>query len=265
MGITALVRNLATLTRNGLLTPMSYAENMVISKLTDEDLITKGRVHPIQMLSALRTYDAGRGFRGTNTWTPNARVTAAVEDGFYKAFKKIVPTGKRFYLAIDVSGSMTGGEIAGVSGLSPNVASACMAMVTARSEQNYYIAGFTSVLKNLNIAANDTLASAMQKTQDRSFGSTDCAQPMLDALAKKMEVDTFVVYTDSETWAGNIQPVQALKKYRDATGINARLVVVGMTATNFTIADPKDGGMLDVVGFDSAAPNIIADFSRGKL
>ena len=30
----------------------------------------------------------------------------------------------------------------------------------------------------------------------------------------------------------------------------------------FTIADPNDGGMLDVVGFDAAAPALIADFTR---
>jgi 60 kDa SS-A/Ro ribonucleoprotein len=39
--------------------------------------------------------------------------------------------------------------------------------------------------------------------------------------------------------------------------------VVGMTATEFTIADPSDAGMLDVVGFDAAAPAVMADFSRG--
>ena len=29
-----------------------------------------------------------------------------------------------------------------------------------------------------------------------------------------------------------------------------------MTSTGFSIADPDDGGMLDVVGFDSAAPAV---------
>jgi 60 kDa SS-A/Ro ribonucleoprotein len=38
-----------------------------------------------------------------------------------------------------------------------------------------------------------------------------------------------------------------------------------MTATGFTIADARDAGMLDVVGFDTATPNLIADFSRGDL
>lgn len=39
-------------------------------------------------------------------------------------------------------------------------------------------------------------------------------------------------------------------------------MVVGMTSTEFTIADPADGGSLDVVGFDAAAPTVISDFVR---
>ena len=45
-------------------------------------------------------------------------------------------------------------------------------------------------------------------------------------------------------------------------GIPAKLVVVAMVANEFTIADPQDAGMMDVVGFDSAAPALIADFAK---
>ncbi len=75
-------------------------------------------------------------------------------------------------------------------------------------------------------------------------------------------MDTFVVYTDSETWAGQVHPVQALREYRERTGIPAKLVVVGMASNGFSIADPEDGGMLDVVGFDASAPQMIGDFAR---
>jgi hypothetical protein len=61
-------------------------------------------------------------------------------------------------------------------------------------------------------------------------------------------VDTFVVYIDHETWAGDVPPAQALRAYRDARGIPAKLIVVGMTSTGFSIADPNDAGMRDVVG-----------------
>ena len=35
-----------------------------------------------------------------------------------------------------------------------------------------------------------------------------------------------------------------------------------MTSNGFTLADPNDGGMLDVVGFDTSVPAVIADFVR---
>lgn len=47
---------------------------------------------------------------------------------------------------------------------------------------------------------------------------------------------------------------EALRDYRRASGIDARLAVVGMVSNGFSIADPADGGMLDVVAFDTATP-----------
>jgi 60 kDa SS-A/Ro ribonucleoprotein len=34
-----------------------------------------------------------------------------------------------------------------------------------------------------------------------------------------------------------------------------------MASNGFTIADPADAGMLDVVGFDPAVPQVISDFA----
>jgi 60 kDa SS-A/Ro ribonucleoprotein len=51
--------------------------------------------------------------------------------------------------------------------------------------------------------------------------------------------------------------------YREQMGIPAKLIVCGMTSTGFTIADPNDAGMLDVVGFDSNVPALISDFVGG--
>ena len=38
-----------------------------------------------------------------------------------------------------------------------------------------------------------------------------------------------------------------------------------MVSNGFSIADPNDVGMLDVVGFDTAAPSVIADFSANRF
>jgi 60 kDa SS-A/Ro ribonucleoprotein len=35
-----------------------------------------------------------------------------------------------------------------------------------------------------------------------------------------------------------------------------------MVSTGFSIADPSDAGMLDVVGFDTNAPKVISDFAK---
>jgi 60 kDa SS-A/Ro ribonucleoprotein len=76
------------------------------------------------------------------------------------------------------------------------------------------------------------------------------------------DVDCFIVITDNETWAGSVHPTQALNDYRKNKNPKAKSVVIGMTATSFSIADPNDAGMLDVVGFDTNVPSIISDFVR---
>jgi 60 kDa SS-A/Ro ribonucleoprotein len=53
--------------------------------------------------------------------------------------------------------------------------------------------------------------------------------------------------------------------YRAASGIDARLVIVGMVSNGCSIADPNVAGMLDVVGFDTATGQLISDFARGTL
>ena len=265
MGAEALVRNLATLTRNGLVAPLSDSKRLILDKLANDEWIKKSKIHPIKVLAALMTYKAGRGVRGGNTWDADRQIVDALNDMFYATFQNIIPTGKNWLLGIDVSGSMTMGALAGVPGLSPNVASAALAMVTARTENNYEIMGFTSRFVKLGITANTTLEDAIRKTQSASFGSTDCAIPMLWAKENKIPVDVFAVYTDSETWVGRIQPVHALRDFRAAMGRPAKSIVVGMVANDFTIADPADAGMLDVVGFDTATPSLMADFARGAF
>jgi 60 kDa SS-A/Ro ribonucleoprotein len=64
MPTTALVRNLATMTRVGGIAPGSAGTAKAVAELGDAERIRKARVHPIALLAALRTYGAGRGARG---------------------------------------------------------------------------------------------------------------------------------------------------------------------------------------------------------
>jgi 60 kDa SS-A/Ro ribonucleoprotein len=282
MPMTALVRNLATMTRVGVLSPGSEGTAKAVAQLGNGDRIRRARVHPITVLAALRTYASGHGARGRGTWRPVREIVDALDAAFYASFGNVEPTGKRMLLALDVSGSMGGGWVAGVPGLTPRDASAALALVTAATEQQYEIVGFhagrggwksgarrpgwgADGLTPLAISPRQRLDDAVRAVSDLPFGGTDCSLPMRYAQARKREIDTFVIYTDSETWAGDIHPAQALRDYRHASGIDARLVVVGMVSNGFSIADPTDQGMLDVVGFDTATPQLISDFARGAL
>jgi 60 kDa SS-A/Ro ribonucleoprotein len=262
MPMTAMIRNLATMTRVGLLQPMSSATQKVIERLHDPARLGRARIHPIAILTAMKTYAAGHGARGKQSWTPVTAIVDALDDAFYATFQHVEPSGARTLLALDVSASMDGGAVAGVPGLTPRVASAAMALTTAASERQYAFVGFTTQLTELDLSPKMRLDQVVKRVSGLPFGGTDCAQPMLWALARRVEVDTFVIYTDSETWAGNIHPSQALREYRQRTGIPAKLIVVGMLSNGFTIADPNDAGMLDVVGFDTATPSVIGEFSK---
>ena len=265
MPMTAMIRNLGTMSKIGLLKPLSDAEKLVAGRLTDAARLRGAKVHPIQVLSALRTYSSGRGVRSAATWTASSKIIESLDEAFELSFGAVEPAGTRHLLGLDVSSSMTWGEIAGVPGLSPSAATAALAVVAARTEPWTAIMGFADSFRNLGITARDRVDVAAKKVAGLSFGGTAASLPMTWALENKIQVDTFVVLTDNETWAGNIQPVQALEKYRQATGIGARLIVVGMTSTGFTIADPNDAGMLDVVGFDGATPAFMAKFAKGDL
>ena len=259
MPMTAMIRNLATMTRVGLLTPSSSATRTVVKRLKDVDRLRRARVHPVAVLMALRTYMSGRGFRGQGSWSPVPIIGSTLDDAFYLSFASVEPTGKRYVLGVDVSGSMSSGSISG-STLSAAEAAAAMAMVAVHSEENVTPMAFAKEFRTLDLRRGMKLDEVLKITTRMNFGSTDCSLPMTWAMATNRSVDAFVVYTDNETWSGKVHPVQALRRYRERTGIDAKLIVCGMTATEFTIADPADPGMLDVVGFDASVPEVMRQF-----
>jgi 60 kDa SS-A/Ro ribonucleoprotein len=279
MPLDDLLRRLATLTKLGVLAPGSAGTASVTARLGDARHVPDARLHPVALLAALRAYAAGRGVRGPRRWSPVPEIVDALDDAFHAALAGEEPTARRLLLALDVSVSMAWGDVAGVRGLTPRDVAVAAALATAATEPAHEIVGFSTGgwfrdrgrdrlrgvpdgLTRLPIAPGQRLGAALRATEGLRFGGTDCALPILYARALEREVDTFVVYTDSDIATGDVHPVQALREYRRASGIDARLVVVGLVSSGFSVADPEDGGMLDVVGFDLATPRLVADFAR---
>ena len=267
MGMTALLRNLATLTRLEVLRPMTDEVNLVVNQLKDEEAIKKQRLHPINVLISMMTYDSGEGVRGNNTWDPIAAISDALEDTMMLSFKELTQIDKKVYIGIDCSGSMGSGGLMGIPRFNPLIASAALAVCLAKQCTETEIKGFAagaggrwrnSQMNDLHITARTTIENAIIKCGNLDWGGTDCALPMLDALKRKIPVDCFIVLTDNETWAGEVHPTEALKRYRkEMNRPDTRLIVVGMTATEFSIADPQDPKQYDVVGFNANLPKMI--------
>jgi 60 kDa SS-A/Ro ribonucleoprotein len=283
MGMTALMRNLSRVARLDDHKAAREIESMMVERLRDPETVRRARLHPINILVAMRTYASGRSavtgpynaiarnFGGGSTWTPNRHVTDALDKAYYDSFQYQEPTGKRILYALDVSGSMA--MVEAKPGLTPRDISAAMALATLAVEPNVDVVGFTDgsrgggwrethSLTPLDLSPRRRLDDNVREVSNLNFGRTDCALPAKWAAANRKDYDAIVIATDNETWAGNGHPFQALETYRKQVGHPVKQIVVAMTATDFSIADPKDPHSLDVVGFDSALPGLIAEFTK---
>lgn len=289
---TALIRQLPRLTNIGLLKPLSKWAAKVAEQIADPERLAKGRVHPIAVLIAARTYASGVSARGDSTWTPSRPIVDALDKAFYAAYGAVEATGKRILFALDASASMTA-PVAGAP-LTCREAAAALMLVNAAVESQYEMVAFTAdewlrsnliydgtgnasartrlasgdlnrhaALTPLAISPRQRLDDVLKTVQELPWAGTDCSLPMRYALKQGLEVDVFVQLTDNETWYGDIHPHQALEQYRRETGIDARMVVVSMAANAASIADPADRRTLDISGFDAKVPGLISDFARG--
>jgi 60 kDa SS-A/Ro ribonucleoprotein len=255
---TALIRNLGNLSKCGLMTVFSSAAKYVESQLSDGDAIRKARVHPWAVLLASRTYAMGRGFKGSGTWTVVPQVVAALDGAFDLSFHNVVPTGKRFILGIDVSGSMSS-QVDG-SPIRVCEAAAAMAMVTVRTEPQCYTLGFHHGLVDLGITTKDSLQDVMRKTAINNGGGTDCALPVRWARGAKIKADAILCYTDNETHNGLSHAHSELIAYRRELGIPLKAGFVAFTATESSLSNPSDPGSMNFVGLDASLPQALNAF-----
>ena len=271
--ITATIRNLRNMAKYGFMVPFSDASKIVAKRISDQEIIKNGRVHPVQFLNALLNYPTGalritegNGWRLSDKeedkWLVDKDVVEALNQGFGNSFKTVVPSNKRMVLALDVSGSMSWHWCLGMDGVTPMEASAALALITANTEPNHFIGVFSAEFRQFTkIKAGMSIDDAIDALKGVKMGPTNISAPMEFATKVKMPVDIFTCYTDNETWFGRIHPCQALKQYSQASGIDAKFISVSMEANKTTVADPENPNMLDVVGFDTSTPKAISEFA----
>lgn len=266
MPIGALLRNLGSLTQLGVLRADEPANlQRVQSLLSSRSHLRKGRIHPIDVLKALKTYQSGGHLgRSQKTWTPVPRIVDCLEQALELSFEVVQPTGKVFLHAVDVSGSMSYTTVSSI-GLTCCEIATTMALVTAKAEQNYVIRGFSTEFRDLNISRRDTFSSALRKANHQNFGGTDASVAYDWMLKQRFHADVICFWTDNESWAGRKHPSKALEGYRRRVNPNAKAVYITLAPYQITLVDPQDSQSWDLAGFDPGTPRLIQMIAQGEV
>ena len=265
MPIGAMLRNLGSLTELGVLRADAGANlSRVEAVLNNKEHLRKGRIHPIDVLKAIKTYQSGgRLGRSQKTWNPVSRIVDILETAVELSFDVVESTGKTFMHAVDVSGSM--GSLVADMGLSCCEIATTMALVTAKAEKNYTIRGFATDFRNLDITAKDSFSSAVRKASNQNFGGTDASVAYDWMIKNKFKADVVCFWTDSESWAGYKHPSQALAEYRNKVNRNVKAVYVTLAPYRISLVDPKDPLSWDLAGFDPSTPRVIQMLATGEI
>ncbi|MBD2774528.1 TROVE domain-containing protein [Iningainema tapete] len=266
MPIGALLRNLGSLTELGVLSADEPTNlHRIEAVLNNKDYLRKGRIHPIDVLKALKTYQSGGKLgRSQKTWNPVSRIVDILEKAVELSFDVVEPTGKVFMHAVDVSGSMSYCTVESVA-LSCCEIATTMALVTAKAEKNYMIRGFATDFRDLGITNIDSFSSAIRKASNQNFGGTDASVAYDWMIKNKFKADVVCFWTDSESWAGYKHPSQALAQYRQKINPNVKAVYLTLAPYQITLVDPKDPLSWDLGGFDPGTPRIIQMLATGEL
>ncbi len=266
MPIGAMLRNLGSLTQLRVL-EVHHKKNLkrVKSVLNNQKHLRRGRIHPIDVLKALKTYQSGGKIgRSQKTWTPIPRIVDILEKALELSFETVEPTKKVFLHAVDISSSMSYNKVSSI-GLSCCEIATAMALVTAKAEKNYMIRGFSTKFIDLGISRSDSFSSALNKASNQNFGGTDASVAYDWMIKNKFKADVVCFWTDNESWAGKKHPSQALAEYRRKINPNLKAVYVTLAPYRISLVDPNDHLAWDLAGFDPGVPRLIQMLATGDL
>lgn len=256
----ALIRNLNRLTNAGV---VAQRKHEVVGRLQDPDVIRKSGVHPFNVLLAWATYAQGKGFKGSLTWDPEKGVTSALESAFYKSLKCLPPSGKKYLLALDISGSMTSPIMHSPVTSAQAECAMVAAQIAAEGTENVDVVLFSDDLVEIDSRElHDRTIDNMWRTIARfGFGGTDASLAFKFATEKKRQYDAIVVYTDNESWGHARNMGSYLDAYRKISP-NVKTISVAFALSEFSIL-PRHPNNLNVAGLSADLPAVITKFVEG--
>lgn len=251
--ITFMIKNLGNMTSILNWTPTCNAESLsrTLSKLDDPESIKNGRVHPMLVLTALKQYMFGSG--KSYKWSPNSKIISGLNKAFKHSVKYSEPTKLKILQAVDTSGSM---HCMAGSNFECFEVGAVMSWVNACVEPYVRTMDFNSNIHNDNVVLHENMDVNSACKAFTGNGGTSLELPVTWALDKNEVFDLIIIYTDNETWGKSRHLQSAWEEYRKKNP-KAKLVIASTAANQYSVGDPDDLSVLQVVGFDSSLLEII--------
>lgn len=264
MPLHSVLKMLGRLTFKKVLEPGSSQTHFVCDRIQSETALKKAKIHPFSILLASENYKKGQGYQGKPKWEADSSILKAMDSAFYKSFMNVEPVGKCFVVAVDVSTSLTS-VVPGTS-VSTAAAAAAITMILARTEANTHVLVYSEgTVVPFSVSADMTLEEATDELVKLQSKRIDCTLPITWATENGKAVDVFIIVTNNPLWTDTASPLESLKKHREASGANSKLVMCGLTNIGNSIAHTEDRGLLSISGFDLGAFSIIRNLAQDLI
>lgn len=275
MPMTALLRNLGKLTMHGLLEPGSQGETETCSKLNNVGLLKDAKLHPIQILSSLNGYRRGQGFRSDRCiWNVNQNIVGSLTQAFMillTSSSQNPALPRNVLVAINTRLAMEN-HVVGIPLMNCKQTATALAMTLKQFQQSTHTVTFGSVGIarrldfQLSVAGILDIESALDSVEQRSDDNpTNFNAPLQYAMQNMNTVNAVIIMTDRLTEQDRNDIQRAYGNFKQNFPDVLFITVCFQNSEETSpVADPRDPNMLDVIGVDAEALDIILSFISGR-
>lgn len=236
MPIMALLKNLATLERHGV---VDDVKEYVKGKLSNKNAVIHSQILPFRFLKAMEM-------------VASAWVKDCLRDAVELSFENIPKIEGKTVVMLDISGSMNGEFL--------QTASIFAISLMKQAELNGKLLCFDTSSHEVSVSMRDSILTQAQKI--RTAGGTDTSSPIKQLLKEGYNCDNIIMITDEQQNSGGLM-FQALQQYMRTINKDVKFFVVDVSPyKGGSIPETMKNGYY-IYGWSDQVLNFISMASKG--
>lgn len=233
--IFALLRNLATLERHGVL---DENKSLIHNKFSDPNIINNSKILPFRFLEAIEHI--------RSNWAKDS-----LREALELSFANLPDIEGNTCIFLDISGSMSGQNI--------QVASIFAVSLMKKTDLNGRFITFDTTARELNISKFDSILT--QASRIHSGGGTDTSAPMLRLLRDSYKTDNIILITDEQQNTGS-PFAEVVLQYRKSVNPNVKVFVIDIAPYRSAVL-PDEKNVYYIYGWSDRVLDYISFVSKG--